>query len=142
MSSSCLAKSKTGPVRHRAKASKTDLVILPNVVASLEELCPGVSEHVLLGDESELVHDGLELLDVGVVLGSLLDLDRDSLDRSDGGREVVESSGGSDDGLDHLDGRDEVVSEAVVHSSLGRGMKQVGKGRMRSVTSSDPSVWM
>ena len=84
---------------------------------------------------TELLDDGLELLDVGVVLGLLLDLHADSLDRSDSGREVVESSGSSDHGLDDLDGRDEIVGEAVVHSSLQRGQERRGHNRWSATRS-------
>lgn len=83
---------------------------------------------------TKLLNDGLELVEVLLVLALVLDLLPDTFEDADGGSVVVDLPGRTEGSLDDVNGRDEIVSEAVVQSTLK--LEQVGNGREESLVAS------
>lgn len=77
-----------------------------------------LGEEVLLEGDAELLSNVLESVKVCLVLGLVVDLVFETLENSDGGGEVVDSSAGLESLLDHGGCGDEIVSETVVQNSL------------------------
>lgn len=115
--------------------------------------------HLLDRKDAELLHQRLELGQVGLVLrlstpvllsvpnrketekrgrregtDGLLDLCLDALEDADGGGEVVELAGGAHDLLDDLDGRHEVMGKHIGHAPVD--LEQVGRGAEELLVSS------
>ena len=67
---------------------------------------------------TELLAEGLELIEVSLVLLLVLDLLLDALEDTDGGRVIVDTAGGADCSLDDGGGGDEIVGKAVVEATL------------------------
>ena len=93
---------------------------------------------------TELLAEGLELIEVSLVLLLVLDLLLDALEDTDGGRVVVDAAGSADGSFDDSGGGNEVVGEAVVEAALDleevlRGLEELhvalGEGleRLRAV---------
>lgn len=73
---------------------------------------------VLLQRHAKLLAQGLELLEVLVVLPLVLNLGLDALEDADGGGEVVNPPGGLEGSSDDRGGGDKVVGEGVVEVAL------------------------
>lgn len=99
-----------------------------------------LGEEVLLEQDAELLAEGLELLEVLLVLALVLDLGFDAcvggsvflcgvvgvmvwhtLKDADGGGVVVDTSCGAESGREDRGGGDQVVGEGVVQVALGGG---------------------
>lgn len=82
-----------------------------------------LGEKVLLEGDAELLSNVLESVKVCLVLGLVVNLVFETLENSDGGGEVVDSSAGLQGLLDHGGCGHQIVGETVVENSLD--LKQI-----------------
>jgi hypothetical protein len=92
-------------------------------LAILVRLFSKLGEKVLLEGDAELLSNVLESVKVCLVLGLVVNLVFKTLEHSDGGGEVVDSSAGLESLLDHGRCGDQIVGETVVENSLD--LKQI-----------------
>jgi hypothetical protein len=81
---------------------------------------------VLLQHDAELLAQGLELVQVLLVLAVVLDLGLNALEDADGGGKVVHSAGSLEGGSDDRGGGDEIVGKGVVQVALKFRQSLVG----------------
>lgn len=117
-------------------------VVVVVVMGSVGCLVGLLGEEVLLEQDAELLAEGLELLEVLLVLALVLDLGFDAcvggsvflcgvvggmvwhtLKDADGGGVVVDTSCGAESGREDRGGGDQVVGEGVVQVTLGGGVR-------------------